>query len=187
MLRLIRLTFALALLGAFVFSSAALASGGGGGGGGGGGTGGGGGGTGGGGTGGGGGGGTAVKYGAISRVSSAATCDAGTSISVTLDKGANNQIQGQMDFAGGTNPDGTSTLLGRWTISLHNDTTGASVGGLITSFPDTTSLRDTNLFSGVTPGSYDLSLNFAKRQVDSVSSTDPVLETCTAHFFVVAK
>src|SRR3954452_24345971 len=87
------------------------------------------GGTGGGGTGGGGsggGGGTTTSYAAINRVSDVPTCDAGTFVSVTLDKGANKQIEGTITMLSGTNPDGSSTLFGGWSVMLQNDTTGAS-------------------------------------------------------------
>ena len=177
-----RLVLVLAILGALVAVPSAFAQGGAGGGG----TGGGGGG---GGTGGGGGGGT-LKYGAINRVSDVAACDAGTAMSVTLDKGTNNQILGTMNMAGGTNPDGTSTLYGSWSLMLHNDTTGASVGGVAgeTFGPTVPSVLIKNLFSGVPAGSYDLTLTGSKTAFGSPPiSTNPVLETCTAHFFVIAR
>jgi len=183
MLRPIRLTLALGLVGALLSGAPALAKGGGGGGGGG--TGGGGGGTG-----GGGGGGTTLKYGAISRVSGTAPCDAGSSISVTLDKGTNNQILGTIDMVGGTNPDGTSTLYGTWSLMLHNDTTGASVGGVGGNAfgPTVPSVLIKNLFSGVPAGSYDLTLTGTKTAFGSSAfSTDPALETCTTHFAVIAR
>jgi hypothetical protein len=168
MLRHTRLVLALALLGALLVVPSASARGGGGGGG---------------------GGGTTTDYRAIDRVSGVATCDGGTFMSVTLDKGANKQIEGTISMVGGTNPDGTSTLYGGWSVRLSNDTTGQSLGGFGTSFGETVpSVRITNLFSGVTAGSYELTLTGSKRQFGSLfGSTDPVLETCTAHFFVTAR
>ena len=139
--------------------------------------------------GGGGGGGTTTSYAAISRVSSAATCDAGSFVSVTLDKGANKQIQGTISMVGGTNADGTSTLYGGWSATLFNDTTAKSLGGFGTSFGQTVpSVLITNLFSGVTAGSYALTFTAVKSTFGSLfDPTAPVLETCTAHFFVVAR
>jgi hypothetical protein len=173
-----RLALVLAVLGALVAAPSAFARGGTGGGG-----------TGGGG-GGGGGGGTTLNYGAIDRVSGVADCDAGSFMSVTLSKGTNNQILGTIDMAGGTNPDGTSTLYGSWSLMLHNDTTGASVGGVAgeTFGPTVPSVLIKNLFSGVPAGSYDLTLTGAKTAFGSAPvSTAPVLETCTTHFSVIAR
>ena len=178
MFRRTRLTLLSALLAVLVLTPSALASGGGGGGGGGG--------TGG----GGGGGGTASKYGAINRVSGAASCDAGTAMSVALDKGTNNQILGTINMAGGTNPDGTSTLYGSWSLLLHNDTTGASVGGVSGNAfgPTLPSVLIKNLFSGVPAGSFDLTLTGTKTAFgSSPNPANPVLETCTTHFFVTAR
>jgi hypothetical protein len=169
-----RLTFALLLLASFLLVvPAAFASGG----------------TGSGGSGSGGGGGGGSSSAAINRVSAVAPCDAGTFVSVTLDKGANKQIEGTISMVGGTNADGTSTLYGGWTVMLANDTTGASLGGFGTSFGQTVpSVLITNLFGGVTAGSYDLSLTFTKRPFgELLGSTAPVLETCSAHFFVTAR
>jgi hypothetical protein len=174
-----RTRFALAsLLAALVVVPAAFAQGGNGGGGGG---------TGGG---GGGGGGGSLKYGAINSVSGAATCDAGTSIGVKLDKGTNNQIMGTITMVGGTNADGTSTLYGGWTMLLHNDTLNTSVGGVAgqTFGPTVPSVLIKNLFSGVPSGSYDLTLTFTKKAFDTpLDPTAPILETCTAHFSVTAR
>jgi hypothetical protein len=175
MLRHTRPALALALLGALVVAPSAFAKGGGGGGG-----------TGG----GGGGGGTTLKYGAIDRVSGVAACTAGTSMSVTLAKGTNNQILGTIDMAGGTNADGTSTLSGTWSLLLHNDTSGTGVGGVAgESFgPTVPSVLIKELFSGVPAGSYDLTLTGTKTAFGSPAfSTNPVLETCTAHFSVTAR
>jgi hypothetical protein len=181
MLRHTRLALVLALLGALLLVPSAFAKGGTGGGGGGG--------TGGGG-GGGGGGGTTLKYGAINGVSGIAACDAGTSMSVSLSKGTNNQILGTMNMVGGTNPDGTSTLFGSWSLLLHNDTTGASVGGVAgETFGETVpSVLIKLLFSGVPAGSYDLTLTGTKTAFGSPPISDnPVLETCTTHFAVIAR
>lgn len=181
MLRHTRLALALALLGALLAVPSAFAQGGTGGGGGGG-T------SGGGGTGGGGGG--TLKYGAINRVSGVADCDAGSFMSTTLDKGTNNQILGTIDMSGGTNADGTSTLYGTWSLLLHNDTTGASVGGVAgqTFGPTLTSVLIKNLFSGVPAGSYDLTLTGTKTAYGvQALPGDPVLETCVTHFSVSAK
>jgi hypothetical protein len=175
MLRHTRLALVLALLGALVAAPSAFAKGGGGGGGAGG---------------GGGGGGTTLKYGAIDRVSGVAACDAGTSMSVTLAKGTNNQILGTIDMAGGTNADGTSTLNGTWSLMLRNDTSGTSVGGVAgESFgPTVPSVLIKNLFSGVPSGSYDLTLTGTRTAFGSPAfSTSPVLETCTTHFSVTAR
>jgi hypothetical protein len=175
----LRSRFAFAsLLAALVVAPAALAQGGSGGGGGGG--------TGG----GGGGGGGSTKYGAINSVSGVATCDAGTSIAVKLSKDTNNQILGTITMTGGTNPDGTSTLYGGWTMLLHNDTLNTSVGGVggMTFGPTVPSVLIKNLFSGVPSGSYDLTLSFTKKPFDTpLDPAAPVLESCAAHFFVVAK
>jgi hypothetical protein len=140
--------------------------------------------------GGGGGGGSTPKYGAINSVSGAAACDAGSSIGVELDKGTNNQIQGTISMVGGTNADGTSTLYGGWTMLLHNDTLNTSVGGVggMTFGPTVPSVLIKNLFGGVPSGSFALTLTFTKRPFDqALVSTAPVLETCVAQFFVVAK
>jgi hypothetical protein len=175
-----RTRFALvSLLAALVVVPAAFAQGGNGGGGGGGGTGG-----------GGGGGGGSTKYGAITSVSGAAGCDAGTSIAVKLDKGTNNQILGTIAMTGGTNPDGTSTLYGGWTMLLHNDTLNTSGGGVggQTFGPTVGSVLIKNLFSGVPAGSFDLTLTFTKKAFETpLDPAAPVLETCAAHFFVVAR
>lgn len=136
-----------------------------------------------------GGGGSTTDYGAIDRVSDVPTCDAGSFVSVVLDKGANKQIEGTITMLGGTNADGTSTLYGGWSMMLKNETTGASVGGLGTSFESyMTSVRITNLFSGVPVGQWELSLTFTKRPYGFLVGSDaPVLETCVAHFFVNAR
>jgi hypothetical protein len=163
------------ILAALVVAPAALAQGGNGGGGG---------------TGGGGGGGGSTKYGAINSVSGVATCDAGTSIAVKLSKDTNNQILGTITMTGGTNADGTSTLYGGWTMLLHNDTLNTSVGGVggMTFGPTVPSVLIKNLFSGVPSGSYELTLSFTKRPYDTpLDPAAPVLESCAAHFFVVAK
>jgi hypothetical protein len=173
MLRQTRLALVLSLLGALVVAPSAFARGGTGGGGG-----------------GGGGGATTVKYGAIDRASGVAVCDAGSVMSVSLSKGTNNQILGTIDLAGGTNPDGTSTLYGSWSLMLHNDTTGASVGGVAgeTFGPTVPSVLIKNLFSGVPAGAYDLTLTGTKTAFGSPAvSSNPVLETCTAHFAVIAR
>jgi hypothetical protein len=140
--------------------------------------------------GGGGGGGSTPKYGAIDSVSGAATCDAGSSIAVKLSKSTNNQILGTITMTGGTNGDGTSTLYGGWSMLLWNDTLDKSVGGVSgdTFGPAVSSVSIKNLFSGVPSGSFALTLTFTKRPFDqALVSTAPVLETCVAHFFVVAK
>ena len=170
----IALVLALALAGALLVVPAPFASGGSGSGGSGG---------------GGGGGGSTNSYAAINRVSSGAACDAGSFIGITLDKGANKQIEGTISMVGGTNADGTSTLYGGWTVTLFNDTTGKTLGGFGTSFgPTVPSVLITNLFSGVTAGSYALTFSAVKRTFGTLfDPTAPVLETCTAHFFVVAR
>lgn len=185
MLRHLRSSLALALLGALVIVPAALAQGG---------TGGGGGGTGGGGGGGGGGtgggGGSTVKYAAINNASGVAECDGGSSMSIGLSKGTNNQIQGTINWAGGTNADGTSTLYGSWSVLLHDDTTGASLGGVIgeTFGPTVSSALEKLLFGGVQAGSHDLTLTALKRPYSpSPDPTAPVTETCTTHFSVLAR
>ena len=166
-----RITLAVAVLAALLVVPSAFARGGSGGGG------------------GGGGGGTTTSYAAISRVSGGALCSAGTTISVVLDKGANKQIEGTISMIGGTNADGTSTLFGGWTVMLSNDTTGASLGGFGTSFGETVpSVLITNLFGGVTAGSYDLTLSFTKRPFgELLGSTAPILESCAVHFAVIAR
>jgi hypothetical protein len=179
-----RLTLLLALVGALaIVPSAAFAKGGtGGGGGGGGGTGGGGG--------GGGGGGTTVKYAAIDNVSGVAQCDGGSSMSTKLSKDTNNQILGTMTWGGGTNADGTSTLYGSWSVLLNDDTTGASLGGVIGDAfgPTVTSVLEKLLFGGVQAGAHDLTLTATKRPYSpSPDPTAPVLETCTTHFSVIAR
>jgi hypothetical protein len=167
------LTLAFALVTVLLVIPAALASGGSGGSGGG----------------GGGGGGSTTSYAAINRVAAVAACDAGSSVSVSLDKGANKQIQGAIGMLGGTNADGTSTLYGGWSVTLFNDTTSKSLGGFGTSFgPTVPSASITNLFGGVTAGSYELTFTAVKSTFGALfDPTAPVLETCTAHFFVVAR
>ena len=182
MLRHARSSLVLAVLGALVVVPSAFAQGGAGGGGGG--AGGGGGGV----T--GGGGGTTVKYAAISTVPGVAQCDGGSSMSTVLSKGANNQILGTITWGGGPNADNTSTLNGSWSVLLNDDTTGASLGGVIgdTFGPTVTSVQEKLLFGGVQAGLYHLTLTASKRPFSpSPDPTAPVLETCTTHFFVSAR
>ena len=172
MLHRTRFTLALALAGALFVVPAAFARGGSGGSGG-----------------GGGGGGGSTSYAAIDRVSGVAGCDAGSFVGVTLDKGSNKQIEGTISMIGGTNPDGTSTLYGGWSVTLFNDTTATPLGGFGTSFgPTVPSVLITNLFGGVTAGSYALTLTASKSTFGSLfDPAAPVLETCTARFVVSAR
>lgn len=173
----------------------AFASGSGGGGTGGGGTGGGGGGT------GGGGGGGGTSFGRITAVSAAASCDAGTSIGISLDKGFNNRVNVTMGWVANPVPVGPAippstfpqtSLGGWWDVSLKDAATGATVMGFGTGVGATVpSMQITSLGGGVSVGVHTLTFRATNTPLDPTTGLPiagaGVRETCTATLTVVAR
>lgn len=157
------------LTGAATAASAASGSGGGGGGGGGG-TGGGGGGT----T-------TTVTNGAIRSVSAAPVCDAGSTMSLTLDKGFDKRVEAVMNLF---------VQSGRWEFHIDNVTTGKPVLGFATSLGPV-STRITILGAGVPVGTSELHFVATRRDFGSTLEPDqplaPLAETCSATLFVTGR
>lgn len=151
-------------------SAASAASGSGGGGGGGGGTGGGGGGT----T-------TTATNGAIRPVSAAPVCDAGSTMTVTLDKGFDKRVEAVMDLF---------VQTGRWEFHIDNVTTGKPVLGFATSLGPV-STRITILGGAVPVGTSELHFVATRRDFGSLleptSPLAPLAETCTATMFVTGR
>jgi len=154
------------LTGAATAASAASGSGGGGGGGGGG-TGGGGGGT--------------SANGAIRPVSAVPTCDAGSTITLTLDKGFDKRVEAVMDLF---------VQTGRWEFHIDNVTTGKPVLGFATSLGPVSS-RITILGGAVPVGTSELRFVATRRDFGSTleptSPLAPLAETCSATVFVTGR
>lgn len=153
------------------------------------------GGTSGGGSGSGGGGGTTVKNGRIDRVSAAATCDAGSSFTVTLQRGFDDRIEAVISAFAAAEPTGPAippstfpqTSLGGWQeFRIADEAKGLTVmsfGG--TQGLSTTSYQITNLGRGLPAGSYTFTFTTINRQEDGVTDylylkTLAPHETCTA-------
>lgn len=144
----------------------------------------GGGGTGGGGTGGGGGGGGGgATVGAISRVSAGATCDAGTTIGVTLDKGFNKRVNVSLVM--------NTAAAGRWEIHVDNTTNGTPIMGMATDLPQSPSIGLQSLGGTVPIGTSEVSFRATRRDFGSLlepgSPLAPLAETCTASLVVVGR
>jgi hypothetical protein len=129
------------------------------------------------GSGGGGGGTTTSSIGVIQRASAVATCDATTTMSLSVDKGANKQVEMAVTHAG--------MAAGKYQVfKLVDDATGLSVNSF-GSFPSTSgSGVFTNLGRTVAPGTLELSFTFQLREG---TFDGPVLETCTAHLSTTAQ
>jgi hypothetical protein len=127
--------------------------------------------------GGGGGGTTTPTAGAIQRASAVATCSATTTMSVTVDKGSNKQVQMAVTYGG--------MAAGKYqTFRLVNDATGAVVNGFGSSPSTSGSGVFTNLGATVPTGQLELSFTFQLREG---TFDGPVLETCTAHISTSAQ
>lgn len=149
--------------------------------------------------GGGGGGGTTptptVSAGSIRQVSAVAVCDSGTSLSVTLRKGFNKRVEAQIvPLAQGTNADGSLAGQSWWTQGVVNDTTGSSIGSWGGNKTMAPGLVETNLLGIVPVGTSELTYTATRKDLSAPGVIDlaaialmPVVETCTAHFTVVAR
>ena len=185
------LLFSASLATAFCLSaSPAFAQGGSGGGGGG--AGGGGGGGNGGGS--GGGGSVTASVGQIATVSGVATCDSGTSIAITLRKGFNKRVEAVITpLAEGVNADGTPAGTGWWEQRIANDTLGTSIGSWGSNRTMAPGLRETILLGSVPVGASSLTYTATRKTLPpfvidlEALATQPVVETCTAHFTVVGR
>ena len=160
----VAIVIAVASLGGASVASAAKGSGGGGGGGGGGGT-------------------PSVSVGAIRPVSAAATCDGGSTIGVTLDKGFDKRVEVSMAF--------TPSADGRWEFHVDNVTTGKMVLAFATTFGSGGTSRITSLGANVPVGTSQISFVATRRDegstLDVGSPITPIAETCTASLTVVGR
>lgn len=148
-----------------------------------------------------GGGGGTPKPGRISRVSAGAVCDAGTSVGVTLDRGFQDRINVTMNWVASPTPVGPpippstfpqTSLGGWWDVNIKDDATGALIMGYGSGVGlSVSSMQVTNLGRSVLPGTYNLTFTATKLAHDTTTGlTLPgniIAETCTAHFFVVAR
>jgi hypothetical protein len=155
-----------------------------------------GGGTGGGGTGGGGtggGGGTTTTAGRIAPASGAASCDAGTSIGISLDRGNQNRINISLGFTAAptVGPNGETSLGGWWNVRL-TDENGNGIGGVGSNVGATTpSMGWTFLGGTVTPGAHTITFSATNTYLAPGTAFPaagaPLLETCTATIPVFAR
>lgn len=162
----------------------------------------GGGGTGGGGTGGGGGGGggTTTVAGKVQRTSAAVACDAGSTMSITIQRGFQNRAEVVLTAFASPEPTGPAippstfpmtSLGGWWNNRLIDSTTGKSVvgwGG--TMGASTPSFQETILGGSLTPGVHVLTFTATNQQLNPPNvvpdlTTLPIHETCTASVTVL--
>ena len=137
----------------------------------------------------------APVYGRITTVGAAATCTAGSSMSVTLRRGLDDRIEAVIVAQAAAEPTGPAvfpslfpqTSLGGWqTFRIADDAQAATVmsfGG--TKGLSTTSYQITNLGRGLPPGNYTFTFTATNYQENGVIDylylqTLPPHETCTA-------